>query len=433
MTKFARSRAPRIGAVTVAVAAACAVAACSSSASSSSASDPASASSASATPTASVIKLGIIANTGTAVNSGASVAAAEGAVRDVNARGGINGHPLQLVYCNENLDPNQARACARTLVSDHVMAAVSNQVATAETDVDTILRDAGIANVAPFSYGDFSGTDPNSYLIYGGLQYANAAMASYAVTAGYKRVAVIEIGNANSTGYVPLISKVVAKLGGSYAGTVTVPQVTSDLSTQAAALMSMNPDAVILLASTPAELAVMKDMSQLGYQGKFVTDGGQPETQAQLESLGSVADSVLNVSPFPPVSATDVKGIAEFRSDMAAEKAAGDANAPTDTGYIPSNDINAWVAVMAVDEIASAARADDAASFKAAISKATDVDLLGLAPAWTSDKTAGADAVYPRASNAAFYFGKWDGSQITLVSGKPTDVGAYVNQYAPRS
>lgn len=383
-------------------------------------------------PNSHAIRLGIIASAGTAVNQAPAVAAAQAAVRDVNAHGGIDGRQVQLIFCNEGLDPNQARACARTLVSDHVMAAVGNQVVTVEADVNTILRDAGIPNVAPFSYSGASGTDPNSSLIYPGPQYANAAMAAFAVRAGYKKVAMLNLGIPATQAYEPLISKAVRGLGGTYAGTVTVPQVTSDLSTQAASLVSMSPNAVILDAGTPAELALIRDMRQLGYTGKFIADGGQPELQSQLTALGSAASSFLSVSSFPPLSSTKVHGISQFLRDMAAEKAAGDTNAPTATGYVANNDIDAWLSVIAVAKVADAAKAKDAPALKAALAKASNVDLDGVVPSWTPGKRAPTGAVFPRATDGTFYFTQWRDGLMSPAGVGTTDVTSLVNRYAPR-
>jgi hypothetical protein len=313
------------------------------------------------------------------------------------------------------------------------MAAVGDQVVTAESDVDSILRAAGIPDVAPYSYSNYSATDPNSYPIYGGGQYSNAAMISAAVHAGYKRVAAFELSNPAWSGYVPLMSKATTALGGTWVGSVTVPQVTSDLSTQAAALMSMNPQVLVMNAATPSELQVMKDMTQLGYTGKFLTDGGQPETQSQLTSLGTIDNSFVDVSSFPPLSATRVPGIAQYRSDMEAEKAAGDSNAPTDTGFDPNNDLNAWLGVIATAKIANAAKAGDAASLKSALAKATNIDLDGLTPPWTPNKAAPEGAVYPRVTDGSFYFSAWTNGQMTLVSSSPADVSSLVNKYAPQT
>src|SRR4051812_10857911 len=71
------------------------------------------------------LKIGIIApSRSPAFNLPTSIAAAKAGVRALNARGGLHGHKIDLVYCNDKNDANQAQACARQLVGDKVIAAI---------------------------------------------------------------------------------------------------------------------------------------------------------------------------------------------------------------------------------------------------------------------------------------------------------------------
>ena len=45
---------------------------------------------------------------------------AEAAADSINASGGINGKKIAIISCNDQSDPNQAAACARQAVADHV-------------------------------------------------------------------------------------------------------------------------------------------------------------------------------------------------------------------------------------------------------------------------------------------------------------------------
>src|SRR5438067_1839032 len=45
-----------------------------------------------------------------------SVGAAKAAIRALNAKGGLHGHPIELVFCNEKNLATQASTCARQLV-----------------------------------------------------------------------------------------------------------------------------------------------------------------------------------------------------------------------------------------------------------------------------------------------------------------------------
>ena len=62
---------------------------------------------------AATVKLGVIAPEGVSTNYPGSQAAAKAAIAGLNARGGLSGHPVELVYCNDKGDPNIATQCAR--------------------------------------------------------------------------------------------------------------------------------------------------------------------------------------------------------------------------------------------------------------------------------------------------------------------------------
>src|SRR5205823_11390680 len=83
----------------------------------------AAASSTPAVPTGTPIKIGLIEPVGTTLlNFDYGVAAPQGAAIGINGKGGINGHPVQIDFCNEKNDPNEAARCAQQMVSDKVMA-----------------------------------------------------------------------------------------------------------------------------------------------------------------------------------------------------------------------------------------------------------------------------------------------------------------------
>src|SRR5215217_3994110 len=42
----------------------------------------------------------------------------------INARGGINGRPLEIINCDNHGDPNSTVACARKAVSEHAVAMI---------------------------------------------------------------------------------------------------------------------------------------------------------------------------------------------------------------------------------------------------------------------------------------------------------------------
>jgi ABC-type branched-subunit amino acid transport system substrate-binding protein len=374
----------------------------------------------------------MISDVGTAVDESAVVAAAKAAILAVNSRGGINGHQVVLDFCNENLNPSQAAACGRQMVSDGVMATVTNLVITAESDVNTILAKAGIPQVGTYSVAGASGTDPNNYMIMPTADYQTAAMAQLAVSlGGSKRVAQIALDSPDEVHSEPIAKGVVQASGGTYVGTTSEPQTATDPSTYAATIMAENPSAIILNIGDASQLAFIKAMQGLGYKGWYA-DSGAVFKQSDIEGLGDTANQLAWVSPFPPLGATDVKGVADFLANMKAGAEAGIAGVPTADQYVLSLDFLSWVSVIAVERVADKAGATDAKSLKAALDSATNVDLDGIITAWSPNVTP-AGAAVPRVSDGNFYFSKWADGKSTLIDKDPYDATASVAKYLAKS
>lgn len=400
-----------LGIIGGAVALLLAAAACSSSGSGSASSSTGS--NASGTP----LKIGLITVVGTALNFTDQVAAANAAIRQVNSQGGIDGHRLQLVFCNEALNPNDGQACARDMVNDHVMAMVGTLAPTSEQTINTILAQAGIAQVGPETQGP-GATDKNSYLLGAPPMLNEVAYAKYAGLQGAKRVDTILLDSPITSADVPTLKKVLPTVGATLGTVVTSSQQGGDLSPQAAALMKDNPQVIIFNTSPASAIALMKAIDQLGYKGTFETVPNAL-TLTEIQGLGAEANQLRFVSTFPPISATNVPGIKQMVAALNAEAAAGDKNVPSTT-FTGDYQIDTYTAVMAIQKIASAARATDAASFQKAISGATNVNLDGIIPAWTPDKPG--PATLPRVSDTDYYFFSWDNGTVKLESSDPADV-----------
>src|SRR5437867_1744571 len=91
----------------------------------------------------STIKVGFIGANGTAVaNWPHATAEAKAAVRGWNSRGGLHGHKLELVYCNDKNDPNLGIACARQMVKEKVIAVVGGGAFASGAQITAILGKA---------------------------------------------------------------------------------------------------------------------------------------------------------------------------------------------------------------------------------------------------------------------------------------------------
>ncbi len=66
------------------------------------------------------------------------------AIDEVNAAGGVNGRPLELVECNDEFDPNKATACIQTAAQEGVVAIVGG-ISVFEPAIVPLMEASGIA------------------------------------------------------------------------------------------------------------------------------------------------------------------------------------------------------------------------------------------------------------------------------------------------
>ncbi|GAA1851353.1 hypothetical protein GCM10009836_34160 [Pseudonocardia ailaonensis] len=370
------------------------------------------------------VKIGVIAPVNASISYPDVPAAAKAAARSLNAKGGINGRPIEIVYCNDRFEANQAAACARQLVGEGVVATAGNFTAVGQANVLGVFGAADIASVGVFDAGP-AGTDAHSFVFQGSVPLNNAGQAKYAAQSA-KRVALVFSEQQSATPGIALSQRIIESAGGTITSIVRTPN-TGDLSPQASATVAGNPDAVILNGAQAAIGIVMKNMVQLGFKGKFFV-GGTAIDEPFMKTLGPIAAQVNVSAAYPPASqAASIPGLKLMLDDMAAEKAAGDADAPTTTNFVRDPAMTAWLAVYAIAKVANDSKATDAKGIFAALNSAKDLDFGGAMAPWTPSKSVVSQL--PRNSNPNRYFFEWGNGAPTLEPGQPTEVGTLLGKY----
>jgi branched-chain amino acid transport system substrate-binding protein len=397
----------------------------SSSPAASASSSPAASGSGSSAASGSPIKIGIIVPVHAAVDYSEAVSAAQGAVRAVNAAGGVNGHPLVLSVCNSALLPTTEQACDRQMISSGMVAMVGNALYTAESYGDTAFRSAGIAQIGNTPSG-ISETDPNSYLFFGGQTYANAGQVYAAQKWAGDKVGVVRLDFPYTAPYTAFYTKACPDLGCKVVSSTVIPSNSvTDFSSYAAQLLAGHPQ-VIVPDLGPLIIPLVATLDQLGYTGKIVAQDTNFTTKNFLAQPQSVQDQYIISTPFPPPFASQVQGIKMFLSEMQAEKAAGDADAPTYTNYSQTATMDAWLAVHVFAEVAAQAHAYTAAAFKKAIDAAQNINTFGLTPPWNPNHVN--FSPLPRASNDAWYYYIENGGSPKLLNTSPIPVTSVVKE-----
>jgi branched-chain amino acid transport system substrate-binding protein len=299
----------RLVVLAVTVVSALVVAACGSSSSSSSASSSAAAPSSSASSSSASsasgggapIKLMTMGPTSSPQFSLPSIGAgAQIATNELNSAGGINGHKVQLIICNDQNNPNIASQCARQAIKDKVTALVGG-LEDYDLQIEPLLAQAGIPWVGLTSADDY--TTPNLFLFSGQGVDGFAAAGQTLAEHGCKKIAVV-VTSAAGTQKVNIadISAGIHAGGAQVAGTFTVPANAVDLASTVSAVRAAGADCIASGVSPTQSGPLVTALSSGPKLKLAVVSGGLPNVL--LNQLGKPANGVLASAGFLPATAT---------------------------------------------------------------------------------------------------------------------------------
>lgn len=301
--------------------------------------------------------------------------AIKASVARMNANGGIAGHPVTVDICDDHFSPATAAECARKAVSGGY-AAVVGSVTQQGDAIYPVLEKAGLCNFAPNAINklDYSSKLSFPILSSGPANVAGYAYALKAVGAKNVGVAYVDIPTAAAT-------TAFVALGAKNAGGLTVnqkvpiPLTTTDISAVVASTTRGNDGVALVVA--PAQLAAFaQSLGQSGSKDYAAASAADPKL---IDQLGPAAERLVIAAAFEPVTG-DAPGVKLFNADMDKQNAKAERNAFS---------LNAWLGGQALKEVLDQAKPAtiDKASVCDALNKATDVDLLGVAPKWSSTET----------------------------------------------
>lgn len=242
--------------------------------------------------------------------TGAAVAAAA-----INGAGGINGRPLQLVYCDDKGNAQLAIQCTQQGISAGAVARVSSLV-IAPAQANPLLMAASVASFGgqPVAGSDF--TDPNQFpLSTGSYMYTGFAPLMKKKYPAAKTAVIMNIDVAGRQVRVEQITQGAAKVGITILKDFAVPPAIADMSSIAGQIAALKPD-VILAGITSAQMVKWFSASQsLGLQIPILEAASQmtPDVIAQA---GSAASYTSAIDYYPDYTGS-TPGAATFRAQMA--------------------------------------------------------------------------------------------------------------------
>lgn len=203
--------------------------------------------------------------------------AAEMAIDEANAKGGVNGTPVKLIAEDSEGDSQKALAAMEKLSSSDKVCAVVGPILTGEAfSVAERAQAEGLLIITPSashkditSIGDYVfRTTPSD-----GLQGTVAGKYFYQVL-GYKKLAVLYAKNDYSQGMYESMSEAFVEEGGTIVATETFMVGDKDFKTQLTKLKNTDAEAIYIPDYTAEMAQILEQASQLGNDKPFLSCDG---------------------------------------------------------------------------------------------------------------------------------------------------------------
>ncbi|QKT12795.1 ABC transporter substrate-binding protein [Rhodococcus sp. W8901] len=340
----------------------------------------------------------------------ASINSAEGAIASVdafNARGGVNGRPLELVQCDSMGDPNKEVDCANKMITEGVVATIADFTPANNEGTSQVLQNAGIPRIGlnPLNISDFSAT--NVFTPFSGSLLNLYGMIDILVADGKTKLTLMRPDVPVAAMLIQLLGPAVQAKGAEIVNEVAVGAGATDY-TQFIAAAERNGAQGVIMALGPTEAnPIAQSFEQLGSKLSFAL-GSVGFSQADLQDLGTFATSskYTGVVPAPSSSTDDFPGLKDFLADM--EKSG---KKELELENLTGDEMNPWLAVRAFGEVANGLTDINKSTVQMGFENAKDLDMAGLVPAWTPGAVE-PFGIFQRVSNTMMYRMTFDGDVV---------------------
>ena len=283
---------------------------------------------------------------------------ARAAVATINRAGGLGGHKVELISCNDGNDTNKAADCARRAVSENAIAVLGGFTTNGAT-INPILDQAGIPWIGAPGFSANELGDKNSYLLLaGGTSFAG--IAAKAVKDGCTTISTVQYDSPATGHSTDLINLGIKNAGGQPATVIKVPTTTTDFTSVAKS--AGESDCAILGLPNDQVVAVAKAGDSVG-----VTTRYYPLTGALNETVLSQAGKGMTGA----TSASNFVVATDAAWDEA--KAASD-----DVDWTGVYNQDTWASYQVLTDVMKDRTDVTAATVTQAMNDATNVDAGGL-------------------------------------------------------
>ncbi len=305
--------------------------------------------------------------------------------KGIDARGGIAGHPLQIVVCHDNLDPNTATQCARQAVSDPNMLGIISNSSTCSSQLLPLLTQAHMASINDNLFCPEDFTSPQIFP----LQCLGDDEASALAVKYFKNpdAVITTIESPQGRQYAELVQSLVGPVGGKVVSSVYVPFTASDMAPYAEQIATQKTGVLFEGNTVAIGVRLGQALKTIGYNQPVIYNGYSWDPALIKSSFGNPTNAYL--AEYYNESSP---GYQTFLSDMHTYE-------PGVT-FTAGDIVNSWSAANVVAEIAKTLPTVSAKSIFAALSTSTNLSTNGLTPPLNFTVAQKGDGgLFPRCAN----------------------------------
>ncbi|MYH71767.1 MAG: ABC transporter substrate-binding protein, partial [Acidimicrobiia bacterium] len=294
------------------------------------------------------------------------------AVAAINAAGGVNGRPIELLICDDESNPNLSVECGRQAVDEGVVAVVG-ATSGFGNEYMGVLVDAGIPSIGNLSRSQLELTSPLSFPVGGGIATSLAAigygLGEYGATTVH--AAIPATGNAAALAGL-FLNAGLAPYGLGLKGQTGFPPDAADITPLVQATLEGGTDGVAFVMSPDLINKYLLTLPNLGADPLLVSST-LVYSQTNFDIVGDAAEGLILAGQILPPSYTENPGVQQYHDELDAIGS----DAPRSELAI-----NSWAAVHIVADIMRTMDPEgiDSASLVAALESAGEIHFEPLPP-----------------------------------------------------
>lgn len=335
------------------------------------------------------------------------VTGAKAAVNRVNAAGGVNGHQVQLVVCDDQGNPNNDAACGRKAVSDGVVAAVGS-LSIYDTNFMPALAKAKIPYFASTDINPIDHTSPISFPINASAtDYTGEGQLLSQDGGGCTDGAVLGVNQPGTTDGIKFIQAAFMKGGGKTFKQYLYPPTTTNFTSYVATILSSGAKCMSMIGGPQSVVGILTAVKKSGSKIPVNTNLATI-VQALYAPVGFPASQMtVNGTYYNPGSGIKSAALNQFVADMKATGVKGAAGAADNLAE------NGYQGVLMFAQDAKGVSDITGPNLLAGVSKMTNV-ATGLTPAFNLTAK-GVFPGYPQDRDNHEVEYKWTGSALSYV------------------